>query len=207
MAATDIVITGLGAFTVASVDVVIGGLDCGTFTLSGSTVTVPIDSNPLLSGDYLQSIDVGPWDRTTYGDATTELTVQLSSGARARVYVPVTVGNSYASLGQTLRANAENQIKSPSGGGIGKKRHVYSYAMLLAGAQGISVGTNWGALLPAPLKTKGGVTLPANVLYYGVVEDTLQDTDSFDGMVCWAITRPYPCVITGTASFVEVKEH
>ena len=66
MAATDIIFSGLYYAVGSSVQVTIGGLYCGSFTVvAPGTITVPINSDPdaLCNGKYLQTLDVGPWDK------------------------------------------------------------------------------------------------------------------------------------------------
>lgn len=206
-AATDLTFTGLSHMANQVVEVMIAGLDCGAFTVSATgTIVVPLSSNPYLSGAYLQAVDVGPWDKITYGDATSSITVQVAGSGIATVYVPVTIGFPYLSFGQKLRPTSESQTKSQAGGATGKLRRVWSYAALLTHSQGVSFGTNPSALTAAPFRFNDGTAFPNNVLFDGVVYDTLKDSDSFDGMVCWSIPGPYPFIMMSLTSFVETHE-
>lgn len=207
MATTDIVFTGLSHMANQYVEAVIGGLDCGSFLVSPTgSITVPLSSNSMLTGEYLQSIDVGPYDRTTYGDATTQVTVQVNGGGIATVYVPVTIGFLFLAYGQVLRPNSEAATKSPAGGATGKLRRVWSYSALLASSQGVSFGTNLGTAQPAPLKFNDQTSLQSNYLFNGVVYGTVQDADDFDGMLCWSIPGPYPFIMMSLTAYIETHE-
>lgn len=209
MAATDITITGLSHLIGQSVRVMIGGLDCGSFVVSTTnpgTVVVPLSSNPSLSGTFLQHLDVGPYDKTTYGDLTTQITMQVNGTGIATMYVPVIVGFSFVPLGQVLRPNAESVVKSPSGGATGKLRRVWRYAAQLTHSQGVQFGTDPSSTVPAQFQFANDQAYPANNLFDGVISDTIEDSDSFDGMLCWTVVGPYPCIMQSISSFVETKE-
>ena len=214
MSATDLVFTGAYFLANKNVDVVIGGLDCGTFLAveagnGQTTVTVPIASIPAPGGDvgvYLQSIDVGPWDKNTYGDDTTEITLQIDGGGRATVYVPVLIGFSFYSAGQRLRPATENETKSQEGPSTGKRRKVWAYGVLVTHTKGLYLGTNVTNQDPAPLLDNGGNALPGNVLFDGVVYNEITEDDSFEGQLMWTIPRPYPCIINSLNGFVDTKD-
>jgi len=207
VAATDIVFTGAYFLANKYADVVIGGLDCGSILVDAfGNVTVPLSSNSALSGTYLQSLDVGPWDRNTYGDATTEITLQVEGGGRATVYVPVTIGFSFYSAGQGMRPTAENATKSAEGSGVGKLRRVWSYGVLVTKTQGLNLGTSISNQEPAPLKDDAGNSIQPYQLFNGVVYNEVEDNDSFNGQLCWTIPRPYPCIINSLTGYLETKD-
>lgn len=211
MADTDIVFGSLYQFAGRLVDVVICGLDCGSYQVSQdglATVTVPRQSDPdgLLTGEYIATFDVGPYDRTTYGDATTQLSVS-DTFALQTVYVPVTIGFSFTHAGQLLRPATEAQTKSPEGPALGKTRRIHRYAALFRNTIGISIGTVLANLFPVDFRNAGGsAPLTKNILFSGVIEDTIDSEYSFDGQITWMGTRPYPCTIASISGFVETQE-
>lgn len=217
MAATDILISGLYYAVGHTVSVAIGGLDCGDYVVvangTDGQVTVPINSDPdqLCNGAYLKTLDVGPWDTTTYGDLTTEVTLDIGGVGSATIYIPVAVGYAYPSAGQTMRPATEAQIKSQQGPGTGKLRKVHNYGILfgavVGNAGGLQLGTNLTAMNAIQLKTKGGIPLTHNIVFQGVAYGPIKDTDSFDGQVCWYMSRCYPCVINSLNGFMETSEH
>ena len=210
MAATDLVLTGYAQAFGHSVDVMIAGLDCGTYTVaSDGSVTVPIGSDPdgLLTAAYLQARDVGPWDRVTYGDATTEISLLVTGGGVATVYVPVVVGYSFLSVGRLLRPATEAQIKSPRGPALGKKRRIHNFAALLVNAVGVSFGTRFTNLRACLFDQNNGKDLTKDQMFSGVWYDTIDDINSYDGLITWTIARPYPCTVTSITGFVETSEN
>jgi hypothetical protein len=212
MAATDIIFTGLSYAIGASVEVVIGGLDCGAFTVaSPGTVTVPLASIPVPegypdAGTYLLTLDVGPYNTTAYGDATNMLTMQVDGGGRATMYIPIYIGFPYPSLGAPMRPTGPQQIKSPAGGSTGKLRRVWSIAVLLSRSQGLQFGTNTGNLLPAAFQFDGGASYPNNLLFDGVHYMTVEDNDSYDGIPWWYAPGVYPVCLNSLTAFTETKE-
>jgi hypothetical protein len=209
LAATDVVFSGLYQMIGLTVAVIVAGLDCGDYVVDPTgSVTVPINSDPGMhfNGAYLQQFNVGPWDNTTYGDATTQVTMSINETSEAVLYIPVVIGFPYLVAGQLMRPSVESQTKSSTGGGTGKNRRVHNYAMLVSNAQGLAVGTTFANLEPVKFKTEGGVTIQANTLFSGVIYGATEDVDSYDGMICWTIQRPFPCMINSVNSFVVTEE-
>lgn len=212
MATTDIVINGLYHMENRMVDAMIGGLDCGSYVVTDGAITVPIQSDPddLCTGAYLYSLDVGPWDRDTYGDATTEITVLVTGLGIARVYVPVVIGYSFTTIGRLLRPATESATKSPQGPALGKLRRVNSFSGLfintIGGTNGVQFGTDFNHMHAALFKQNDGTILDNATMFSGVHYNSVEDHDTLDGMLTWTMTRPYPCTIAAIAGFIETKE-
>lgn len=212
MAATDIIISGLSHAIGQIVEVVIGGLDCGAFTVASSgNVTVPIASVPVPTGfpdagTYFLTVDVGPYDKITYGDVTNALTMQINGGGIATMYLPIYVGFLYPSIAQVLRPTAQQETKSQLGGSIGKLRRVWSIAALFTRTQGVQIGTNTTNILPAQFKFANQQNYAQNVLFDGVHYMPVEDADSFDGMPLVYAPGPYPCILNSLTGFTETKE-
>ena len=217
MASTDILITGLYQAIGQTVSVAIGGLDCGDYVVAANgtdgQVTVPINSDPdkLCNGAYLITLDVGPWDTTTYGDLTTEVTLDVGGTGEATMYIPVAVGFAYPSAGQAMRPATEAQIKSQQGPGTGKLRKVHNYGILfgavVGGTNGLQIGTNLTAMNAIQIRKKSNILLTHNIVFQGVAYGPVKDTDSYDGQICWYMSRCYPCVINSLNGFLEAQEH
>lgn len=212
MAATDIIFNGLAHMVNATVEVVVGGLDCGAFVVAaGGFVTVPLASIPTpagfsSAGNYFQTLDVGPYDTTTYGDATTAVTMQVNGGGRATMYLPVYIGFLYPSIGQTMRPATQAQTKSQTGGATGKLRRVWSVAALLSKSQGVSFGTTAANLQPASFQFANNSYFQNINLFDGVLYMDIDTGDDFDGMTMWYCGGPYPCVLNSLTGFAEFKE-
>ena len=208
MATTDIVFTGFYYAIGYSLSVVICGLDCGNYVVSSvGTITVPInsDANQLCNGAYLAQFDVGPYDHTTYGDATTALTIADGFGGVEIIYVPVVIGFTYPSWGRTLRPISQDEIKSPSGAGVGMTRRMQYFGALLLNTQGIAFGTTTGVYDIAPLDDGAGNVLPLNQLYSGVWSHPVDDESSYDGMIGWTIVRPLPATVVAITGYIDIS--
>lgn len=216
MASTDIVFHGLYYAIGATVTVVIGGLDCGDYVVQANgtdgTVTVPINSDPdgLCNGAYLQKLDVGPWDKTTYGATTCAVTMDINGQGSATLYIPVLIGFCYPSIGRLLKPATDAQIKSQQGGGTGKGRRVHNYGFQFAGVvgnkNGLRVGGDLLNMNTMQIQTRGGVNLTHNIVFQGVAYGPLKDNNSFDGQITWLMIRPYPCTINSITSFMDTEE-
>lgn len=224
MAASDIILHGhyqaIGSFVTAW----IGGLDCGDYLVANDgTVTVPINSDPdqLCNGAYLQTLDVGPFDNTTYGSLTTELTIAIDGVGEAVIYIPILLGFSYSSAGMLMVPASEQATKSQLGGATGKRRRPFNFgirgffvgngkALGTTGSAigGLAIGTDFTDNLSAvKTETKGGVALTQNQIFRGATWGPLAAASGFDGQICWCMVRPYPCIINNINAFLEIEEH
>jgi hypothetical protein len=209
MADTDVVFQGLYYAIGYLVSVSVCGLDCGDYTVDDhGQVTVPInsDENQLFNGTDLAQYDVGPYDRVTYGDATTRIDWATGTGAVQSMYLPVVIGFTYPSYGAILRALGEDQIKSAQGPGLGKTRRNHYVAALLRNTQGITFGTENGQWDQRPLTDAAENPLNMNTLFSGVWAQPLDDNDSLNGIVGWNVTRPYACTVVALAGHAETSE-
>lgn len=172
-------LTGLHHLEGKTVSVMVDGLDCGDYTVSGATVYVPYGA-------------AGGLFTTAYASAATNFLV----------------GFTYTSDGQIVRSIAPQESGARTGPALGKKRRVHQIAALLSNTQGISFGTSFaaGRMNAAQLATEGGTPLAANALYSGVHWMAIQDNDSYDGMICWRVTRPYPATICALEGFLNTKD-
>lgn len=224
MAATDIILHGHYQAIGSYVTVSIGGLDCGDYLVANDgTVTVPINSDPdqLCNGTYLRTLDVGPFDSTTYGSLTSELTIAIPNVGEATIYIPILIGYTYSSAGQCLSPASEQVTKSQLGGGTGKRRRAFNYgirgffvgngqALGATGSAvgGLAIGTDFTTNLNAVnVQTKGGVPLTHNQVFQGAAWGPLASETGFDGQICWCMVRPYPCIINNLNAFLEIEEH
>lgn len=120
--------------------------------------------------------------------------------------VPGVVGFTYTSQGQLLRPVAPQATGARNGPAFGKNRRNHRYAMSVANTQGISIGTTFANVRPALFKTLGGTAYKGNQLYTGEHSATVEDTYSYDGMLCWQVTRPLPATMTAFGGFIETED-
>lgn len=206
MAATDVVFSGFYFAIGYTVTVTVAGLDCGDYVVSSlAEVTVPINSDKYkqFNGAALAQWDVGPFDKTTYGDSTTAVTMADGVGGIATLYLPVVIGFVYPGMGRTLRPVSEDQTKTQQGPALGMTRRAHWFGALLLNTQGIAFGTNTNVYDLAPLDDGAGNLLEDNELYSGVWAKPIDDNPSFDGMIGWQSLRPFPCTVCAISGFIE----
>lgn len=147
----------------------------------------------------------GGWGKFTTAPATFP---NIAPPAAAIVWtVPAAIGYTYTSQGQILRPIAPNESGAQNGPALGKTRRTHRYAALMQQAQGVSFGTVFGQTHPANFSAApDAAPLAANILFSGVHQDTLEDDYTFDSMLCWEITRPYPATVCTLGAFVHTQD-
>lgn len=120
---------------------------------------------------------------------------------------PVAIGFTYMSQGQILRAINPQEAGARDGPALAKTRRSHMFGALLFKTQGISFGTDFSFLRPALVHdTNDETVLPLTTLYSDVHWDTLDDTYSFNSMLCWQITRPYPANVCSLGAFLHTQD-
>jgi len=206
---TNVDFYGLYQFQYQTVAAVICGLDCGNYQVDQQGhISVPLQSDPdkLFTANYVQQFDVGPWNKTAYGMLTTRVTMLVQSSGEMTMYVPVFIGYPYLCAGQLMRPVTPEQTKSGQGGGTGKNKRVYNYGVLVQSTVGLAIGTTFANLEPVTFTTRGGYVLKHNQPFTGVAYGATEDEVGMDGMLCWAVERPYPCTINALNSFIGTEE-
>ena len=202
MAATDLIFPGYYYAVGRTLSAVIGGLYCGDYVVSSSgTLTVPINSDPdgNCNGAYLSQFDVGPFDKVTYGPATTALTLAVGY-ATATIYIPVIIGYNFPSIGKRLP-----QIKS-QGSGLGAVRRSHQYGAMVLNSIGLQIGTNFTDMHPVRYELDG--TPPQySQMFTGVVWDTVDGDYNFDEGLFFMVTQPYPTTIVALGDFKHLVEN
>jgi hypothetical protein len=121
--------------------------------------------------------------------------------------VPVAIGYTFTSQGQILRPINPQEAGSRNGPALAKTRRSHMFGALLFKTQGISFGTDFNFLRPGNLHgADDETTLPLTTLYSDVLWDTLDDTYSFNSMLCWEIDRPYPANVSTMGAFLHTQD-
>lgn len=180
---------------------VYGQLIFNTFydNFSGTYPGAPTNISPTPANFNFKLATLGPAPGPAFPAA-------LPPSAAVIDIVPVAIGYTYTSQGQILRAIAPQEAGAQNGPALGKTRRSHMFSALLQGTQGIKFGTILGATRTAQLRSKGNVPFPLTTLFSGVHWDTLDDDYSFDSMVCWEITRPYPAAICTLGAFLHTQD-
>lgn len=127
--------------------------------------------------------------------------------AASNYFGPITVGASYISQGQILRPIIPQETGAQNGPALGKTRRIHQHATLVHNTQGISFGTDFASLRASQLMSVGGtVPLTALQLKDGIIWTTVDDPYSFDGMLCWQVSRPYPAAVLASESFLHTQD-
>lgn len=120
--------------------------------------------------------------------------------------VPAAIGYTFTSQGQILRPIAPQEAGAQNGPALAKTRRSHQFGALLHQTQGVSFGTTFDHLRPAQLSTKRGVAIPLTTLYSDIHWDALDDSYSFDSMLCWQYSRPYPGTICTIGAFLHTQD-
>lgn len=192
--ADNVTFNGLSYLNGKTVTVFAAGLDCGDFTVASGAVVVP----------YGDGISEGAG-----GGLFTEALVN-SFGAGQ---MPAVIGFTFTSQGQLTRPMTPQESGARTGPALAKKRRLDQYGALITvgvggmqpettTAAGLQFGAEFTNLYPAAFRENDDVTpLPFGTTFQGVHWDTLDDTSSFDGMLCWSISRPWPALIAAIEPF------
>ncbi len=179
---------GLWPHAGQAVKVFAGGLDCGSVT---------VDS----TGSAL----------VTFGDGVAQGT---GSGLFTSAYVssfgglmPIIVGYAMTAQGQIVRPAKAEESGSRIGPAVGMKRrgHMYGVQFVHAINKGVYFGTSFSDLRPVIITSGGEIAYSPLTLFSGIYWDTLGDTSSFDGMLCWQSTKPYPLTLANVAMFLKTE--
>ncbi len=178
----SLLVNGLWAHNGKLVTAFIAGLDCGDYTVSSGSITVPF-------GD---GVSAG-----TGGGLFTAALVQSFST------LPAIVGFTYNSDGQLVRPVAAAEVGSQSGPGFAKLgRQHYAAALLYGCVNGsISFGTDFITLDPAKLTFADDTPYPINQIWSGIWRDQIESQLDFDGMIAFRVSRPLPAFVLAVSGF------
>ena len=158
------------------------------FTVSNGSVVVPF-------GDGLTAGSGG-------GLFTAAFVNSFAAGA-----MPLVVGFTYTSQGQLLRPVAPAEVGTRAGPGFGKKRRNHRFAAQVVQTNALSVGANFTALQPVAFRgLNGAVPILLPTLFSGVFQDEIRDDFSYDGQICWQISRPVPALIAAFGAFIDTAD-
>lgn len=189
------------------VSVTIGGLDCGDTTVDSTGtlyVLLGADTGGLLTASYIVGLDGAT------GENATDIYFDDGSGP-AHYTIPVVIGLPYTSQMQLLRPSTADDIKSPTGGALGKKRRIHRFAALLQNciSGALYFGTSFSAIRAAALRDATdapGSELDGLTMFNGVYRSEIDDDYGFDGQLCAQINRPSPATIVQIAGHLEAEE-
>lgn len=183
----------------------------GLWSLNGKTVQVWASNGVL-------GLDLGnPGDnKTTFSDfvvSNGSITIPYGDGviagagnglftetfAQSASYL---VGFTFTSQGQLVRPQGMAETGARNGPGFGKKRREHRYSAHLVNSYGLSFGTTFSGLYPTLFNFP-----PAyGTGFTGIHEDTLNSDETYDEMMCWQVSRPYPANIVVVSANIETVD-
>lgn len=201
----NVIFRGLNYLNGKKVSVFAAGIDCGDYVVVSGQVSVPLGTIDPITGMQFN---------TPQFQLLQPLIATFSDMAVAVIYpdinysVPCVIGFNYESQGQLCRPQIAQDTGAKNGPGFGKKRRSARYAIQLVNSLGVRVGTKLSKTKPVPV-TKvdaGGGTLNYLETYSGIIRETLEDDFSYDSMLAFKTTRPYPATVTAFGAFIETED-
>lgn len=122
--------------------------------------------------------------------------------------VPFVFGADYNSDGQILRRIKPETSGARNGPALAKTRRNHMVGALVgsAGPGHFSLGTTFTNLRQAQFQSPGGNRYAGNQLYSGIHWTEVNDDNSFDGMLCWRATGPFPGTMIAFAGFEHSQD-
>jgi hypothetical protein len=186
---------GLWHLNGKTVQVFAAGLDCG----QGEIGTVPVD---FLVTNGSAFVPYG--DGVSAGSGSGLFTAAFAVAAAAAGQI--VVGFTYDSDGQIVRPNSPQESGARTGPAFAKLRRNTYCGLLVNQTAGLSIGTDFAKLMPVLFKDAAGEQLAPGQTFSGVYRDVITDDDSFDGMICWRVSRPLPATIAQLGVFLQTKD-
>ena len=194
----------IGADTIYQIDTLAGTATSTSETVLGGQ---PFSTDDLYGQIVANINDIGTQSWASPGPAANS---GPGTTTPALVYnAPALLGFTFTSQGQILRAIVPQEAGAANGPAMAKTRRTHQVGILMSLTQGISVGTTFDNLRAANLVSNGGdgtIPLTLQQLFSGIYWDTIDDTYSFNGMVCWQISRPYPASILSVNQFLHTQD-
>lgn len=178
----------------------------GLWHLAGKTVTV-----------FAGGLDCGDYAVDTNGNASVPFADGAGGGTASGLFTlayfnsfngacPVIAGFTFTSDGQIVRPLEPQESGAQSGPALGKVRRTNQHALLLQATVGLSVGGDFSTLRACQFKDVGSHNLTKLQPFSGVFRDRFNEDYSFDGMMAWRASRPYPAIVVAVEPFLQTQE-
>ena len=194
---------GLNYLNGKKVSVFAAALDCGDFVVENGQIDVPLGTVDNISG-YTFDIPQFKLLQPLAAQFANMAVSVVQSGVSYSI--PCAIGFNYKTQGQLCRPMLQADTGARNGPGFGKKRRTARYAVSLVESLGVQIGTDFTDMHPIPMTTPGGKTLPYLSPFTGIKRDTLKNDFSFDSMLCWQSTRPFPVTVTAIGGFIATED-
>jgi hypothetical protein len=191
-------INGLWHLNGKTAQVFAGGVDCGDrgpgtigftdFTVANGSIFVPY-------GDGLGA-----------GSGRGLFTAPFAAGLPL---TQIVVGFTFASQGQLVRPIMPAETGARNGPALAKMRRTHRSGALLSNTLGISFGTTFtasGQLAARFTLADRQTNIPPLTTFSGVFEAPIFDQYSYDSMICWQVTRPWPATVVAIAGNLQTQD-
>lgn len=221
-ATPEVTITGIGGYSSANA-VGVAIENDGTIVLcaTASIWTIPGSSSGAWSGitktttitganTYLTAMQDSTltWPQQLYIEANPGNFNPATVCSTLKDVIPIVVGYTFTSQGQCVRPDRPQETGALNGPAMGKKRRTHQYAaqIIKAVASQVSFGTDFTTAMPALFRYPNNTDYSPVTIYQDTHWSPLNDTYSFDSMLCWQITRPYPCDLASIGAYLETQD-
>jgi hypothetical protein len=191
----SLTINGLWHLNGKTVQIFAGGLDLGDRGRGPASFTDFVVANGSVTVPYGDSISAGPGRGLFTSDFAAALPLSQ-----------IVVGFTYNSDGQLVRPVAVADTGARQGPALGELRRIHRFSMLLSNTIGLSFGTSFTNMLPVALEGPDGTSYTPLQPYSGVAQDSSQDDYSYDGMMCWRVSRPFPANVVAIAGNLATQD-
>jgi hypothetical protein len=202
MTSNAVTFYGLNYLDGRIVSVFAAGVDCGDWLVENGQVTIPLGTSDPISG---YTFDIPQFKILQPLISTFENSVTIVSSGVDYV-IPCVIGFNYQSQGQLCRPMLPVDTGAKNGPGFAKKKRTARYGINLVGSLGVQVGTDFANTLPVPVLSPGGNLPPYLSTFSGIKRETLKNDFSFDSMLCWQTTRPFPATVTTFGGFINTED-
>lgn len=203
-------LNGLWPLNGETVTAWLGGLDCGDYTVSNGSISVPYgDGVPGGFGTFptaTNRYDQGLFTSTFVSTGITANGVTMWTGT-----MPMLVGFSFTSRGQLLRPITPADTGARNGPAFAKLARDHYITLQVEGAVGgdggLKLGTDFSTLEPAVFKADDDSTsLNVDQQFSGVFRDQFECDYTFDARPAWEISRPQICNVQAIGAARETAD-
>jgi hypothetical protein len=194
---------GLNYLNGHTVSVFAAALDCGDYLVENGQVTVPLGTADPISG---YAFDIPQFNILQPIAADFSQVSVTVVGSGVQYSIPCVIGYNYQTQGQLCRPMLQADTGARNGPGFAKNKRTARYGINLVSALGVKVGTDFSRMRPVPTTSPAGRLLPYLSMYNGIRRETLEDDFSFDSMLCWQTTRPYPATVVTFGGFITTED-
>lgn len=179
------------------------GLDCGDYLVENGQVTVPLGTLDPISGytfDIPQFNILQPLASTFVNNSVT------IAGGAVQYKIPAVIGLNYQTKGRLVRPMMPVDTGAKTGPAFAKKKKQARYGIHLVNSLGVQVGIGSKNMVPVKIESPMGKLPPYLSMFSGIIRESLNDTPSYDSMLSWQTTRPFPASLVNLGGFISTED-